>query len=57
MNLSQYFICKIIYKGTYCQVGKDSDGALYIFQKIDECDKNHDERDTTDTNQGRIYEK
>ena len=33
-----------------------SDGRLYIFQDIDEADKNHTYNDTTKSNDGRIYE-
>ena len=33
-----------------------TDGRKYIFQAIDEADKNHTFADTTNSNDGRIYE-
>lgn len=38
------------------QIAKDSDGTAYIYQAIDEMDKNHSAKDTDFTNQGWIYE-
>ena len=38
------------------QIKSDSNGHRYIFQCKDESDKNHDEKDTEDSNQARIYE-
>ena len=37
-------------------MGKDPDNRRFIYQAIDEGDKNHNEKDTTATNQARIYE-
>ena len=34
----------------------DPDQRSYIFQAIDECDKNHKEKEITSSNDGRIYE-
>lgn len=36
---------------------RDEEGRLYIAQKEDEADKNHDENDLEATTAGRIYEK
>ena len=41
----------------YLQIGRDPDGTLYLYQKVDEADKNHHENDTENSNDGRIYEK
>ena len=38
------------------EIGTDPDGRQYIFQAIDEFDKNHRINDTESANQGRIYE-
>lgn len=35
----------------------DSDGQLFVEQVVDEADKNHNEEDTDNTNQGRMYQK
>ena len=32
------------------------DGRRYVYQYIDEADKNHHQGDTTPSNKGRIYE-
>ena len=38
------------------QVSEDSEGRKFIYQAIDESNKNHTEQDTDPTTQGRIYE-
>ena len=37
------------------QIKKDHDGREYIIQVIKECDKNHREGDTSESNEARIY--
>ena len=37
-------------------MGKDPDGRRFMYQARDECDKNHNEKDTTETNKARICE-
>ena len=39
------------------EVATDPDGRQYIFQALDELDKNHREMDTEQAKQGRIYER
>ena len=39
------------------EVGTDPDGRQFIFQAIDELDKNHRDGDTEEAKQGRIYER
>ena len=41
----------------HLQVGKGPDSSLFIYQQIDEADKNHNENDPEKSNEGRIYEK
>ena len=38
------------------QMNVEPDGTRYIFQAIDEKDKNHSAKDTSPTNQARMYE-
>lgn len=38
------------------EIGTDPDGTQYIFQAIDEMDKNHGTEETLPANDGRIYE-
>lgn len=38
-------------------IAKDpKNGCLFLYQKLDECDKNHKETDTKPSNEGRMYE-
>ena len=37
------------------QIGVDPDGRKFVFQAIDEHDKNHGIEDTDPTNQGKMY--
>ena len=38
------------------EIGTDPDGRQFIYQAIDELDKNHRQNDSDPANQGRIYE-
>ena len=37
-------------------VNEDAQKGRYIYQAVDECDKNHSANDTKASNDGRIYE-
>ena len=57
-----YFFCRRgrenlyeMQQGTF-EIGTDPDGRQYIYQNIDELDKNHRYNDTDIANQGRMYE-
>ena len=67
--LQQFCLFNIIYymgqrgRENLCHMKKDlfaidtdPDGHRYIFQALDESDKNHSEKDFKSTNEGRIYE-
>ncbi len=43
-------------KETFEIVRDHKSGRLFLFQKIDECDKNHKENNTEPSNEGRMYE-
>lgn len=43
-------------KDTFKLTKDAEDGRMYIFQAVDEADKNHSHKDTTNSNDGRIYE-
>lgn len=67
--LQEYVIFNIIYytgrrgrenlrnmtKSTF-EIAVDEEGTRYLFQAIDEADKNHNEMDNDLSNQGRMYE-
>ncbi len=47
---------RTISKGTFETAWDHETGCLFLFQKIDECDKKHKENDTEPSNEGRMYE-
>ena len=58
-----YFFCHCGRENLYnmqpdqFEIGTDPDGRQYIFQAIDELDKNHGINSTDQANQGRVYER
>lgn len=56
-----YFFCRRGRQNLYTftqdmfEVGYDADGTEYVFQAIDEQDKNHDSENTDPANDGRMY--
>ena len=38
------------------KIGREEDGTLFIYQKVDEADKNHDEKHTEPTSEAKIYQ-
>ena len=57
-----YFFCRRGQENLYSmtrstfRVFTESDGSEYVYQAIDEADKNHSPDDTTTSNEGRMYE-
>ena len=57
-----YYFCRRGQENLYLmnidtfEVGTDPDGKQYVFQAVDELDKNHRFDDTDPANQGRMYE-
>ena len=43
-------------KATFDIACDHDNGCLFLYQKIDECDKNHKEGDSEPSNEGRMYE-